>query len=348
MFPATTPKTCAHILTREEARDALSRALRVCRESGIRKLGIPKRIYENRELVRCLYEQHMALGQAFTTFIGVAESSRRFFDAIVDALKETFPDVGQFPERGNKSGAPLPEETKFIMKCLDGLIAVCGTSGEKLAKLQTENREIVYLLKNNPAFSERLGFIESWLEDHELFFEDLRHALKDIFKKVSGDAALPTYGWMGNDLTEFQLQFNTDKMPVQAEGGFLDYIHRMIQRIHHANTATPSETPFFKHSNIFASEKKKRMIKILQTYLSGFKIETFSPVSMALWVGAMALSLYTPHEGNLYVALLHIKVVLVCPLLGMFLVKILLLRELSILFDIVTLIILIMLSAQII
>lgn len=242
MLPAITPKTCTPVLTREEARDALSRVLRVCRESGYRKLGIPKRIFENRELVRCLYEQHMALGQAFTTFIGVAESSRRFFDAIVDVLKETFPDVGQFPEGGNKSDTPLPEETEPVMKCLDGLIAVCGTSGEKLAKLQTENREIVYLLKNNPAFSERLGFIASWLEDHELFFEDLRHALQDIFKKVSGDAALPTYGWMGNDLTEFQLQFNTDKMPVQTEGGFLDYIHRMIQRIHHANTAPQKET----------------------------------------------------------------------------------------------------------
>ena len=70
------------------------------------------------------------------------------------------------------------------------------------------------------------------------------------------------------------------------------------------------------------------------------KIETFSPVSMALWVGAMALSLYTPHEGNLYKALLHIKAVLVCPLLGMLLIKILLLRKLDTLFDIVTLIIL--------
>ena len=38
---------------------------------------------------------------------------------------------------------------------------------------------------------------------------------------------------------------------------------------------------------------------------------------MALWVGAMALSLYTPHEGNLYEAFLHIKAVLVCSLLGL-------------------------------
>ena len=40
--------TCTHVLSKEEARDALSRVLRVRRESGYRKLGIPKRIYENR------------------------------------------------------------------------------------------------------------------------------------------------------------------------------------------------------------------------------------------------------------------------------------------------------------
>jgi hypothetical protein len=73
------------------------------------------------------------------------------------------------------------------------------------------------LLKNNPAFSERLGFIESWLEDHELFFEDMRHALKDIFKKVSGDAALPSYGWVGNELTAYLLQFDAGKFPKKRQ-----------------------------------------------------------------------------------------------------------------------------------
>ena len=95
--------------------------------------------------------------------------------------------------------------------------------------------------------------------------------------------------------------------------------------------------------NTDLSKKGKTMRKTIQTYLSGFKIETFSPVSMALWVSAMALSLYTPHEENLiylYEALLHIKAVLVCLLLGMLLIKILLLRKLDTLFDIVTLIIL--------
>lgn len=74
------------------------------------------------------------------------------------------------------------------------------------------------------------------------------------------------------------------------------------------------------------------MRKTIQTYLSGFEIERFSPVSMALWAAAMVLSLYTPHEENLiylYEALLHIKAVLVCLLLGMLLIKILLLRKLG-------------------
>lgn len=213
MLPETTPETCAHILTKEEARDALSRALRVCRESGYRKLGIPKRIFENREFVRCLYKQHMALGQSFITFIDVAESSRKFFDSIVDTLKETFPEVGQFPNGDNKSGISLPEDTELVIKCLDGLIMVCGTSGEKLAKLQTENRGIAYLLKNNATFSEKLSFVENCLEDHEVFFNDLRHALEGVFEKMSpsGELSFPAYTWPGDDLTGLQIQFDTGK-----------------------------------------------------------------------------------------------------------------------------------------
>ena len=215
MVPATTPKTCADVLTREEARDALSRVLHVCRESGIRKMGIPKRISENRELVRCLYEQHMALGQSFILFIKEAESSRKFFDAIVDALKETFPDVNKFHWEivDDKSGSSLPEENRLVIKCLDGLIAVCGTSGEKLAKLQTENREIV------------------WLEDHELFFEDMRHALQGIFKKLSGDAALPSYGWVGNELTAYLIQFDAGKFSKKRQSKGILNIKNWLQKI---------------------------------------------------------------------------------------------------------------------
>ena len=227
MFPATTPKTCTRVLTREEARDALSRVLRVCRESGDKRLSIHKRIFENSEFVHCLYKQHMALGQAFITFIDVAESSRKFFDAIVDALKETFPDVGQFPEGCNKSDTPLPEKTEPVIKCLDGLIAVCGTSGEELAKLQTENRGIAYLLKNNATFSEKLSFVENCLEGHEVFFNDLRHALERVFKKMSpsGEVSLPAYTWPGDDLTGLQIQFDTGK-----SSKFFDVLMRACHR----------------------------------------------------------------------------------------------------------------------
>ena len=64
---------------------------------------------------------------------------------------------------------------------------------------------------------------------------------------------------------------------------------------------------------------------------------------MVLWVGAMALSLYTPYEDGLInidtEALWSSKAALPCFILGMLLIKTLLLRELT-LFDIVTLIIL--------
>lgn len=161
----------------------------------------------------------MALGQSFIIFINMAESSRMFFNAIVDVLKEAFPDVDKFHWEivDDKSDSSLPKETSLVIKCLDGPIVVCGTSGEKLAKLQAENCEIVYLLKNNPALSERLGFIEGWLEDHELFFEDMRRALQGIFKKLSSDAALPSYRWVGNELIAYLIQFDAGKFPKKRE-----------------------------------------------------------------------------------------------------------------------------------
>ena len=118
----------------------------------------------------------MALGQAFITFIDVAESSRRFFDAIVDILNEAFPDVD------DKSGISLPGETGLV-------------------------------LKNNATFSEKLSFVENCLEGHEVFFNDLRNALEWVFEKMSpsGELSLPAYTWPGDDLTGLQIQFDTGK-----------------------------------------------------------------------------------------------------------------------------------------
>ena len=87
------------------------------------------------------------------------------------------------------------------------------------------------MLKNNPAFSERLGFIESWLEDHELFFEDMRHALQGIFKKLSGDAALPSYGWVGNELIAYLIQFDAGKFPKKRESKEILNIRNWLQKI---------------------------------------------------------------------------------------------------------------------
>lgn len=87
------------------------------------------------------------------------------------------------------------------------------------------------MLKNNPAFSERLGFIESWLEDHELFFEDMRHALQGIFKKLSGDAAFPPYGWVGNELTAYLIQFDAGKFSKKRQSKGILNIKNWLQKI---------------------------------------------------------------------------------------------------------------------
>ena len=157
----------------------------------------------------------MALGQAFITFIDVAESSRRFFDAIVDILNEAFPDVD------DKSGISLPGETGLVIKCLDGFIAVCGSSGEKLAKLQTENRGIAYLLKNNATFSEKLSFVENSLEGHEVFFNDIRNALEWVFEKMSPSGSLVSLPIHGQEMILRGSKYNS--IPASARS-FLTYL----------------------------------------------------------------------------------------------------------------------------
>lgn len=77
------------------------------------------------------------------------------------------------------------------------------------------------------------------------------------------------------------------------------------------------------------------MISAIKTYLLGFKIKPFT--SIGFCGSAIVVSSYTPDEGTLYEAFLHIEAVLVYLLLGMLLIKILLHRELDILFDIATL-----------
>lgn len=90
------------------------------------------------------------------------------------------------------------------------------------------------------------------------------------------------------------------------------------------------------------------MISAIKIYLLGFKIKRFALVSIGLCGAAIVVSSYTPDEGTLYEAFLHIEAVLVYLLLGMLLIKILLLRELDILFDIATPSILMMYCAHII
>lgn len=91
-------------------------------------------------------------------------------------------------------------------------------------------------------------------------------------------------------------------------------------------------------------KKGKTMRKTIQNYLSGFEIKQCTVFSFFLCVAAITLSVYTPYEDGLInidtEALWSSKAALPCFILGMLLIKTLLLRKLDLLFDIVTLFIL--------
>lgn len=82
------------------------------------------------------------------------------------------------------------------------------------------------------------------------------------------------------------------------------------------------------------------MRKAIQKYLSGFEIKPFTALSFALCAATIAGSEYIPCENTISGdAFLRLKMALIYFSLGMLLIKILLLRELT-LFDIGTLLIL--------
>lgn len=199
-YECSTPANCASSVI-------LDRVLQVCRESGYRRMGIHKRIDENKNFICSLYKEHVALDQHFLAFMNLAESFKIFFDGIVDALESTFPDVGK------ESATPICVKDVALTECLNRVLQLCGTGGEKIVSLQNANRNIVYLLKNNTNISSKLFFTESWLEDHELFLEDLHHALEGAFERVhqTGDLVSPSLPWPGDDFTGCQIRFNTSK-----------------------------------------------------------------------------------------------------------------------------------------
>jgi len=85
------------------------------------------------------------------------------------------------------------------------LFVIFGRKGEKLQEIQNKNRIHLILIKSIPLLQENIGFVESWIEDNELFFEDVKEALDELFQFERQERdKIP---WVGKDLWEQDLIF---------------------------------------------------------------------------------------------------------------------------------------------
>lgn len=169
--------------------ETFARVLEVCRSSGYRKWGIQKRIQENENFLRCIENAGEPLW-ACPWFGDAVRSIQIFFQNLQDIMGD-----------GNTS-------CNNVDIIIDNLIKMCGEYGENLRNVQNINRLLLIIIQNIPCISNKIAFSESWIEDHELFFEDFRQAMKPVFK--SREFFESVYPWVGRDHSAVQL-FNTIK-----------------------------------------------------------------------------------------------------------------------------------------
>lgn len=147
-------------------------------------MGIEKRIQENKNFLKCIDEHGEEL-QACSWFSESVHSVGIFFDNIHTIML----NINTYTENDN----------------IKEIIKICGEFGQNLRKVQNIDRLLLILMRNIPDIGKKIGFAESWIEDDELFFEDFRHASKQLFKPCRTEIIYP---WIGRDYREFLL-FNS-------------------------------------------------------------------------------------------------------------------------------------------
>lgn len=194
---------CCRRVHRDSSDTLLRRVLFVCQHSGIRGLGIFKRIYENESLIRCIYE---------------AESRLSCFDNVhvFNFMKQSASLIGVFLHavesilklNATNTNDPYVFLCKIVYEEIHVVIRkifyLCGMNGCTLINIQNMNRIMLKMVYNNVLLHTQYRFIESLIEDHELFFEDLLNALKDSFEE-NGKRCTNACGWAGHDLTRYLL-----------------------------------------------------------------------------------------------------------------------------------------------
>lgn len=167
---------------------AYDRFMLVCHKSGVRRRGLEKRLFETKNFLNVLNEVDYKHG---------------IFHEM-EWIKDDVRNIHEFFHLINECCFTIKSDDYFSKAMvIAALISLSGKEGEKLKELQNKNRLHLIVIKSIPVLSKRIGFAESWIEDNELFFEDMKDALSEIFhfEKQTEDK-IP---WVGNDLRVLRL-----------------------------------------------------------------------------------------------------------------------------------------------
>lgn len=180
---------------RKHSEETFARILHVCRHSGYRRMGVQKRIQENENFLMCIENAGEVL-QACPWFAEAARSIHAFFQELQNIMDES------------------STTSHDAADSINSIVKMCGEYGENLRNIQNINRLLLIVIQNVPCIGKKMGYAESWIEDHELFFEDLRQAMEHVF--ALREPFESVYPWMGREYRAFLL-FQNGKENVENE-----------------------------------------------------------------------------------------------------------------------------------
>lgn len=180
------------------------RFIYVCNKSGIRGLGLEKRIFETQNFFNVLNEVNCKYG-IFHEMDWLISDVKKIHEFFKLTEKCSLGSVKfKYLEHIIKVNNKIDIDKAAVIAIL---LVILGKEGEILNDVQNRNRLHLIVIKSIPLLEKHIGFAESWIEDNELFFKDMKKALEELFhfEKQTGDK-IP---WVGNDMREFEL-FNTN------------------------------------------------------------------------------------------------------------------------------------------
>jgi hypothetical protein len=213
----------------DDAQRILEFVLKVCRLSGIRGHGIFSCMNDNSDMAGVMSAVPGAY-ERFPWIDGCIEANAILFDNIVSALRPTFPKIGihvidGFEHSYERRPYMLAgrdysrhcmvfqvEDKEDRLECLRRFISTCVVSRyTNLPFRLNENRVLLRTLYDHSDFFDQCLFIESWLEDIELFLCNINSVIRRYYSEIPGYYP-ETHGypalWPGKNISRYIMPFH--------------------------------------------------------------------------------------------------------------------------------------------